>query len=386
MNQNIYDKLDKLNNDLSHFTSRDDICTPMNCVKTMIDYIPKTVWTLPNLKVLDPCSGNGNFGAYALSKTGKQNVFFNELNKKRIANSKAILGKDINITNKDALTLKGEYDVVMANPPYKGKGNKNRGIMKEFIEQGIDLLKDGGYLCYITPNSWMSYNNDNITLKRLLNEGSFLTIDNTAKKFFKGVGSSFTIFVWQKGVFDNKTTVYNKFLKEDIQEVVIPKDIPYIPLYISQTVLDIIPTMIDRDNSGMRYRCDLHNYTQAAKLNDKQTDVFKYETIHTVRKTRYASVKQDIYSKWKIIIPLSTYFVPYITKNTNVTQSVAYIPFDTKKEAQVFMKHLQQPIIKLFIHITRYGNFNNLRLIKDIKICDYPESKEVSELVKLIKY
>lgn len=83
----------------------------------------------------------------------------------------------------------------------------------------------------------MTYNNDNTTLKKLLNNGSFIVIDNNAKQYFHGIGSSFTIFVWQKGVFNNKTKVINNFLLKDIQEQVeIPRDIPFIPLYISNTI------------------------------------------------------------------------------------------------------------------------------------------------------
>ena len=34
----------KLNQDISHFNSSNDICTPMGCVKEMIDAIPEELW------------------------------------------------------------------------------------------------------------------------------------------------------------------------------------------------------------------------------------------------------------------------------------------------------------------------------------------------------
>ena len=37
-----------------------------------------------------------------------------------------------------------------------------------YIEKSIDMLKDGGFLCYVTPNNWMTYNSNNTTLKKLL--------------------------------------------------------------------------------------------------------------------------------------------------------------------------------------------------------------------------
>ena len=74
----------------------------------------------------------------------------------------------------------------------------------------------------------------------------------------------------------------------------------------------------------------MHNFTQKSKLRDNKDEIFKYETIHTARKTRYASVKQDIFDKWIIVIPLSTYFIPYIKHNVNTTQSVGYIEFESE--------------------------------------------------------
>ena len=57
-----------LNEEKSHFTCRDDICTPMECVKQMLDYIPTEFWARTNIKILDPCCGNGNFGVYCAKK------------------------------------------------------------------------------------------------------------------------------------------------------------------------------------------------------------------------------------------------------------------------------------------------------------------------------
>ena len=281
----------------------------------------------------------------------------------------------------------------MANPPYSGGGNKNRSLSNAFIEHSIDLLNDGGYLCFVTPNNWMTYNNNNTTLKKLLNEGSFLVIDNDVKKYFKGVGSSFTIFIWQKGVFTNKTYVVNNYLKKDIQkDVKIYKDLKFIPLYISQEVLDIIKKSVgEEENHRFFYRCDLHNFTQKKYLSDIQDEDFKYKTIHTARKTRYASKKQDIYDKWNIIIPLSTYYIPQVMNKVNVTQSVGYISFDSEKEADDYLNVIEKPWNKLIVHLTRYGNFNNIMVLKHLNFdknieFTQEEKYEIDNLLKGIKY
>jgi uncharacterized protein with PQ loop repeat len=136
------------------------------------------------------------------------------------------LGDGLNLTD----SFSGEWDLVVANPPYSGGANKNKSISNSFIVESINILKNKGFLCFITPNNWMTYNNNNKTLKKLLEEGSFLVIDNDAKKFFPKVGSSFTIFIWQKGVFNNKTKVYNNYLIKDTRsEILIPKELKFLP-------------------------------------------------------------------------------------------------------------------------------------------------------------
>lgn len=334
--ESLFSIYDNLNKDNSHKLSNDDICTPMECVKTMLDYIPKHFWQQENIRVLDPCCGNGNFGAYAMFKTDIKNIYFNEINKKRLQNCKNILNPP-NISNYDFLGIEshilGHFDLIMANPPYSGGGNKNRSMSNKFIESSIEKLNDKGYLCFVTPNNYMTYNNNNTTLKKLLSLGSFLVIDNDAKKYFKGIGSSFSIMIWQKGVNNHKTTIINNYLLKDIQHnITIPKDLPFLPLYISQNILNLVQKLISKTPNNFTYRCDLHNFTQKAFLSDTQDNTYKYRTIHTPRKTRYASKKQDIYDKHIIIIPLSTYFIPYIESKTNTTQSVGYFAFESKKE------------------------------------------------------
>lgn len=382
-----------INQDKEHFSSTDDICTPMECVKLMIDYIPQSFWENKNLKILDPCCGNGNFGAYCKFKTDINNIWFNDLNLKRLANCKKILDPK-NVMNEDALAIDSYngWDLIMANPPYSGGGNKNQSLSNRFIEHCIDLLKHGGFLCFVTPNNWMTYNNNNTTLKKLLNEGSFIVIDNDVKKYFKGVGSSFTVFIWQKGIFDNLTYVKNNYLFKDEQfNVRIPRTLPFIPLYISQDVIAILGKSIQEKNNLFNYRCDLHNFTRKDLLSDKQDEIYKYETIHTARKTRYAKIKQDIYDKWTIIIPLSTYYVPYLKHNVNVTQSVGYISLNTEDDAKKYMEKLINPCFKVIIHLTRYGNFNNIMVLKHLKFDNTieltnSELETIHKLISKIKY
>ena len=48
---------DKLNEDLTHYSNNDDICTSMECVNVMVGYVPEELWKRDNLKVIDVCCG-----------------------------------------------------------------------------------------------------------------------------------------------------------------------------------------------------------------------------------------------------------------------------------------------------------------------------------------
>ncbi len=127
IDEKLFEFYDLLNKDTSHMSSSDDICTPMECVKKMIDYIPENFWE-KNIKVLDPCAGNGNFGAYCMTKTSLNNIWFNEINEIRYNNCKNILNPQ-HMSNKDFFAITdGKWDLIMANPPYSGGGNKKRSL------------------------------------------------------------------------------------------------------------------------------------------------------------------------------------------------------------------------------------------------------------------
>ena len=391
----IFAVFNALNEDTSHFTSTDDICTDMACVRKMLDYVPDEFWEGEH-DILDPCCGNGNFGAWAAIKSPGSHIYFNEPNPVRRRNCEELLHPE-HLEGRDFFAVTQvwdmKWDLIMANPPYSGGSNKNRNLFVRFLDHSIDLLNDGGYLCYVVPNSWMTYNNDNALLRRLLTEGSFLTLDNDVKRHFPGVGSSFVVLVWQKGVHGNETTVYNAYLRKDVQTgVVLPPDLPFIPLYVSNEVIALVKALVDTENlSCWRYRCDLHNHTQKHLLSDERSDAFPYETIHTARKTRWASIKQDIYDKWLVITPLSTYFEPYIRHNVNVTQSVGYIACDTEEEAAAVKEDITRDAFVVLVHLTRYGNFNCIMLLKHLRFGQDTSlspavEREVAALRALISY
>src|SRR5690554_3962117 len=67
--KNHYDT--NINTDKTHYLSNNDEPTPIGCVEEMLEKVPDAFWHNQNIKILDPCCGNGNFGLVALDKLRK---------------------------------------------------------------------------------------------------------------------------------------------------------------------------------------------------------------------------------------------------------------------------------------------------------------------------
>ena len=367
-----------LNKDYSHFNTSNDICTPMECVKEMFDSVPEEFWNNKNIKILDSCCGNGNFHAYAITKTNLKNLYFNEINEKRIKNLKEYFGENINFTNKDFLEFedKEKYDMVVSNPPYAmfngGKRvSKNHNLSRAFIEKAIKITKPGGYILFIAPNNWMSYSDRNI-LPKLLSQYQFLHIDiHGAKKWFPQVGSSFTWFLLRKVPNIDKVKIINKYIIKDVQYAQIDKNINFIPLYYSEMVRNILNKTIN-NKSLPKYKIEtssnLHRYTKSSHLNETPNEIYKYKIHHTPSQVVWSDIPHKFQEGYKVYLSLTNQYGLFVDKDAGMTQSIAYILCKDEKEAIKVKQELENDVYVFLNNITRYGNFNNIRVLQSFPI------------------
>lgn len=366
---------DKLNKDKTHFVNSNDICTPIECVKEMIDTVPEELWKRKNLKVLDCCCGNGNFHAYAVTKTDLNNLYFNEINEKRIKNLKEYFGENIHLTKKDFLQFEDKeiYDMVVANPPYaKFKGekrvSKNHNMSRAFIEKALKVTKEGGYILFIVPNNWMSYADRNI-LPSMLSKYQFIHLDiNGAKKWFPDVGSSFTWFLLKKIPNEKPFQIVNNYIIKDTQIASLDTNINFIPLYYSETVRNIFNKTVNNEDLP-KYKVEtssyLHRYTKSEHINNKRTKKFKYKLYHTPSQIVWSNIPHKYQEKYKVFISLTNQYSTFVDE-CGMTQSVAFIQCNSKDEADQIKCELDNDVYKFINNVTRYGNFNNNRVLQHL--------------------
>lgn len=378
----IFNYFNTLNKDISHYNNSNDICTPMGCVKEMIDEIPEELWKRDNIKILDCCAGNGNFPAYISLKTDVTNIWANEINPKRLTNLISYFEGKINIINEDFLTFpaKEEYDLVVANPPFAKftesgvRAAKNHSLSRDFLMKAIEVTKTNGYIVFILPNNWMSFADRN-KLPSILSQYQFITINiEECKHWFPGVGSSFTWFVLRKSPNMGMTKIINSYKIKDTQYAQITPGVNYIPLYYNNLVYSIFNKTINANNTKFKVETssDLHKYTKKQYLSDNPSEEYCYKVIHTPRQTVWSNRPHKFQDGWKVYIATTTNYETFID-NCGMTQSIAFIRCTSKEEAELFQQELNNKLYYFLVAITRYGNFNNERIMQR-----FPRLNEVS--------
>lgn len=167
-----------------------EVMTPQSLVNDMLDTLPTEVWSNPNLKWLDPCSGVGVFSAVIVERlmNGLSEIILDEEQRYRHIVEEMIYVGELQPKNmflhlcsfdpKDEYELNvycgsfldegfdehmkdvwgiEKFDVIVMNPPYQGQsGNKgsNNTLWDKFVYKTIDILFNNGYLVAVHPSGW----------------------------------------------------------------------------------------------------------------------------------------------------------------------------------------------------------------------------------------
>ena len=403
--QKYYDET--LNTDRSTYKSSNDEPTPITCINEMISKIPIELWKRENLSILDACCGNGNFHIPILFELLKhhdkktileQILEFNDINEERLLNvSDVFCGDtyDLQISNHDFLTFETnkKYDLIVANPPYaklmdNGKrASKNHNLIKDFIETALSQLKPNGYLLFLTPNNWLSYSNRNVLIEKLTALQIIHLDIHSAKKYFKKIGSSFTWYIIQNCPFYKNINVSGIWNKTEYIGSVVSQKRNYIPLLYSQMVQNILSKTIDNDELT-KFNCqtssDLHKTTKKHLINDTKTDVYKYKLIHTPKQIVYASIPHKYQDGFKVFISLTDKYKVFID-NCGMTQSIMFIMCNDRVQSEKYLQILQHPLYVFINNICRYGNFNNIKILKSFPLPEIEYSGNHQEIYDYFK-
>jgi hypothetical protein len=390
----FFDK--NLNIDKSLFKTSNDEPTPIGCIEEILSKVPTSFWIKPDLKILDPCCGNGNWHFVVLDLIRRashrsvedilSSFYFNDVNEDRLEQVQKLFGTpecDLNITNNDFLTTEDDqmYDLIMANPPYarlQGDGSrasKNHTLIRDFIKRALTLLNDDGYMAFLVPNNWMSLADRNDVVKEL-SRYQFVWLNiHGAKKWFPKIGSSFTWFVLQKSKGTLPYAVECLYRGENEISQVRSQERSYIPLIYNKYVQSILQRTIEDDTFPkfkVETSSDLHKYTKKDLINSEICDTFKYRLIHTPKQTVYSVRPHKYQDGYKVFISTTDKYSTFVDE-CGMTQSIAFIRCDSMTESNDTKKILDHDLYRFLNNICRWGNFNNIRILQKFPIPKNPE-------------
>jgi len=197
--------------DIKYRKSLGQYFTPKAVREALISKLPSII---ENPKILDPGCGTGEFLITAKKYFKDSKLYGWDIDKKLVNVAKELV-PEANIKNTDALLSQDhdKYDFVIGNPPYyefspsetlkKKFGyvmNGRVNIFSLFICQGINWLKEGGYLAYVVPPS-MNNGAYFLKLRKFIVENSnieYLHILNDPK-IFHGALQSTMLLILRKG-------------------------------------------------------------------------------------------------------------------------------------------------------------------------------------------
>jgi tRNA1(Val) A37 N6-methylase TrmN6 len=209
----------------------------------ILTYMINKLSLKPNSVLLEPCAGDGVFIDAVLEKETKVNIDAFELdpNEANKLVKKYNTCNNISIRNEDTLLFKdfinnnyqNKYDYIIANPPYGAWQNyEKREILKEvyrnlyiketystFLYLCIRLLKNGGRLVFITPDTYLNLHRHTYLRKYIFQNTIVEEIALFPSKFFPGVNfgySKLSIITLVKSdnvvsIYNNKITVLDNF-------------------------------------------------------------------------------------------------------------------------------------------------------------------------------
>lgn len=395
-----YDK--NLNKDDTLVKTTNDVPTPIDCVEEMVSTIPENFWKNPTIKIFDPCCGCGNFFLTIYFKLLKYHsaehiisnmLYFNDLNSDRLNIVRQVFGLSSNVEENDFLLVDEDvkFDLIVANPPYakllpNGKrASKNHNMIGSFINKSLKILKEKGYLLYITPDNWMSFADRNTLIKTLTSlQIIHINIHSAKKKYFKKVGSSFTWYLIENTPSYKDIVVEGTWKNKEYKSTVKSEERRFIPLFYNKLIQSIINKTIDKANDKFEVltSSDLHKYTKKKLISKDKDKEHPYKLIHTPSQTVYATRPHKFQDGYKVFISTTTYYSTFVD-NCGMTQSIAFIRCKTKREAEKIQKILMHPMYKFINNICRYGNFNNIRILQSFPKClNYKKVYETFDITK----
>jgi len=377
----------------------------------IISHIPDEVLLRPDVTILNIASGHCTEAvilakrmiALGISKERVKKAFY-LVDKYRVFTNyaKSTYGFE-NVFTADFLEWITEmrFDVVIGNPPFQGNGNNgSHGKWQKFFITAVDLAKEDGHICLITPH-WHNW---------ACPSSEPLGISKNGEVYERSSGKDYKIFasgkveklalIDGKGYFDQGSTFcwtyYRKDKADTISSVVFSDG--------EQSQFDFtsacgLPSILDKTSLGIYQKIFLHGsfefFMDHQTINitsDNYRDIpdneYMYKWIYSAGsegiRYRWIKEKSNNYHKFKVLIPISAgcngYKYASVQTDCNQSHDLPMVLFDTQQEAEQFIAYLKIPIVdglfRMSTGTTKHGKIilpkiDITRRWTDTELCRY---------------
>lgn len=374
-----------------------EVFTLIELIDELVSHIP-IKWTDPNIKILDPASGIGNFSIviyYKLMHTLETKIPDKKKRSLHIINN-MIFMVEIDATNVKqcrhifkliqptakpnicqcdflertkwtSMFGNHEWDIITTNPPYQSKQTKLREggyggktIWDHFLKISLELLKPAtGYLAFITPPAWRKPDAELYSLMTQENQLHYLHIysKKSGQKFFQ-VQQRFDLFVLQKTPATKSTEIIDE---KGEKHHITTKEWPFLPNY----EFNAIKKILTDKSKGIEVLYDRSNYgTDMPHMRPNKDATHKYPVVHSMNRNGivywYSNTKdRGHFGESKVLLNFNEKLYPVLDfqGKYGMAQFTFGIPVKTKSEGERVIKALESTKFKEIVKATKWGVF-----------------------------
>jgi hypothetical protein len=377
---------------------RGEVFTNPKLIEEMLDKLPTDVWSNPELKWLDPAAGMGNFPVVVYNRLMKglrnnrkfkhksdhdirkhileEMLYMVEIDKYNVYTIKKIFCADkykLNIYEGSFFdyTPKFAFDIIMGNPPFQATNDdgkrlaKNHNFWSLFLKTSFDdLLKLNGYICFITPTSWMS---PTFEYKYIFYDNyiKFLNIGE-CDKWFQDVSSEFSYYIIKKTTEHELTEIVCSYKDNIYHSKLSLKNLSFLPTLICKESLSIIKKFYNNTFPKISFSTssELHATNKKSFISICDNKTYIYPIRHTKTHSNLcSSVKHSLANKHKILMNISGNLDPFYDNGKfGLTQAQMYLLTNDKLFANLLKSKLYQFIFK----ICKWSGFNIQAIFENI--------------------
>ena len=347
-----------------------DAPTNSELVDLMLDVIPDSRFAQTG-SWLDPHCGRGTFLLKVIDRLLKHHsaqsvatmIYGYDLDPYKVQTTKELIAKRLNIDvealdnnfeTQDFLKWnKGmKFDNIVGNPPFQDSNKTEKGgstLWSAFAKKSInDLVKDDGFVAYITPNAWLGFGKSGAAIKPWQLHKVFTDI----KRYFPNVGSTFTAWVLQKTPVYMETNFPDEGVKLDLRNYdKLPVGRPLAGLPIIEKVMSKnLPLLEPKIEKGFKggWSAKQNAFVNGCDAQLEKDKTYKYEVFHTNSLNYFVKEKPTDYDDPKIITSVTSpsptlYTDPIGCANGDLR---CYITVKDKDEGEQILSYLDSKLYR----------------------------------------